>query len=106
VVWCYGLYMASVKATFTLDETTAAQLAHIAERLRRPKSEVVREAILEYSARVDRLGERERLRLLASFDELVPRIRERPEAEVDDELDAIRASRRAGGRRAAGLGDR
>lgn len=94
--------MASVKATFTLDEATAARLTQTAERLQRAKSEIVREAILDYSARVDRLGERERLRLLTAFDELVPRIPERPEAEVDAELEGVRDSRRGGGRRSSG----
>jgi hypothetical protein len=98
--------MASVKATFTLDEATAARLAQTAERLGRPKSAVVREAILDYSERLDRLGERERLQLLSVFDELVPRIPERPEEEVDAELARLRESRRAGGRRRAGRRNR
>lgn len=93
--------MASVKATFTLDEATAARLARLAERLRRPKSQVVREAIIEYSERADRLSERERLRLLREFDDLVSRIPDRPVAEVEAELEDLRESRRAGGRRSA-----
>lgn len=90
-----------MKATFTFDEATAARLARLAERLRRPKSQIVREAILDYSERADRLGERERLRLLRDFDELVGRIPERPLAEVEAELKGLRESRRAGGRRSA-----
>lgn len=90
--------MASVKATFTLDPQTAERLGRTAERLRRSKSEVVREAILDYSERIDRLGERERLRLLEAFDDLVPRIPERTAAAVDAELAEIRDSRRRGGR--------
>ena len=91
--------MASVKATFTLDEITATRLAQTAERLNRPKSAVVREAILDYSERTDRLSERERLKKLRLFDELMPRIRPRTDAEVDAELKAIRDARRTGGRR-------
>ncbi len=91
--------MASVKATFTLDEVTATRLAQTAERLKRPKSEVVREAIMDYSERTDRLSERERLEKLRLFDELMPRIRPRTDAEVDAELNAIRDARRSGGRR-------
>lgn len=91
--------MASVKATFTLDPATAARLARTAERLRRSKSEVVREAILDYSERADRLTEGERLGMLRAFDELVGEIPERPEAEVDAELEAVRESRRRGGHR-------
>ncbi len=91
--------MASVKTTFTLDEATVARLARTAERLRRSKSEVVREAILDYSERADRLTEGERLNMLRAFDELVSAIPERPQSEVDAELKAVRESRRRGGRR-------
>jgi len=93
--------MASVKATFTLDPDTVARLSQAAQRLRRSKSEVVREAILDYSERIEGLGERERRQLLASFDELVPRISQRPAAEVDAELRRVRDARRRGGRGSA-----
>lgn len=96
--------MASVKATFTLDPETVGRLAETAERLRRPKSAVVREAILDYSERAERLSERERRRLLERFDELVPRIPERGEAEVEEEIGALRAARRGGGRGGSGAG--
>lgn len=98
--------MATTKATFTLDEETIARLTQTAERLRRSKSQVVREAILDFSERVDRLGERERLSLLRAFDELVPEIPMRSEAEVDAELEELRESRRAGGRRTVANGAR
>jgi len=90
--------MASVKSTFTLDPQTIARLNATAERLQRSKSEVVREAIRDYSDRAGRLSERERRRMLAAFDELVPRIPQRPASAVDAELDEIRAARRGGGR--------
>jgi len=98
VIWWYGLDMASVKSTFTLDPQTIARLNETAERLQRSKSEVVREAIRDYSDRAGRLSERERRRMLAAFDELVPQIPERPVSEVDAELAAIRGARRGGGR--------
>jgi predicted transcriptional regulator len=94
--------MASVKATFTLDEETALRLSETARRLNRPKSAVVRDAIHEYSERADRLSANERRLMLAAFDELVPKIPRRPAAEVDAELSEIRESRRRGGRRAGG----
>lgn len=94
--------MASIKATFTIDEVTVARLAETAERLKRSKSEVVREAILDYSERADRLSERERRTLLNAFDELLPAILRRPASEVHAELEELRASRRRGGRAAAG----
>jgi len=90
--------MASTKATFTLDPDTMARLAETAERQQRSKSEIVRLAIHDFSERAERLSERERRQLLARFDELVPRIPERPAAAVDAELEAIRGSRRSGGR--------
>lgn len=93
--------MGTVKVTFTLDEPTVARLRDAAERLAKPKSEVVREAIHDFHGRIGRLSERERLRLLRVFDELVPRIPARPLAGVRKELEAIRRSRRSGGRRSA-----
>ena len=90
--------MATIKMTFTLDEATAARLRDAAAALRKPKSEVVREAIADYAERVGRLTEAERRRLLGVFDELVPAIPARPENEVDAELAEIRRARRVGGR--------
>lgn len=86
------------RATFTLDEETEIILRRTAERLSMAKSEVVREAVQEYGARVGRLSEAERLRLLAAFDQHLPRIPERTEAEVEVELEEIRHARRSGGR--------
>jgi hypothetical protein len=92
----------ALKMTFSLDRTTAARLQQAAERTGKPKSEVVREAIADYAARLGRLSERERLELLRSFDRLVPAIPRRPATEVDAELAEVRAARRAGGRRRGG----
>lgn len=91
--------MANIKMTFSLDEASAARLRSTAAALGKPKSEVVREAILDYSQRKGRLGEAERRRLLAAFDKLVPEIPSRPLEEVKQELDLIRQARRQGGRR-------
>jgi predicted transcriptional regulator len=88
----------STKVTFTLDKATIARLNDAAERLAIPKSEVVREAIQDYHLRIGKLGETERRRMLADFDRLVPRIPDRPAAEVQRELDEIRKARRRGGR--------
>jgi hypothetical protein len=93
--------MATTKVTFTLDQATISRLEEAATRLTMPKSEVVRAAIAEYYDRIGRLSERERLRLLRAFDELVPRIPARSAAEVDRELKSVRRARRAGGRRHA-----
>ena len=90
--------MASIKMTFSVDEETAARLREAADALRKPKSQVVREAIADYADRVGRLTESERRRLLDAFDELVPAIPERPEQEVAQELAEIRRARHSGGR--------
>ncbi len=89
----------SKKVTFTLDTGTTDRIALTAARLGMPKSAVVREAVSEYSARAGRLSENERVRLLALFDDLIPRIPKRADHAVQREIVAIRHARRAGGRR-------
>jgi hypothetical protein len=91
--------MATVKMTFSLDETTAAHLNDAAASLHKPKSEIVREAILDYAERVGRLTEADRRRLLRVFDEVVPAIPARPASEIDEELAELRRARRLGGQR-------
>lgn len=91
--------MATTKVTFTLDNTAVARLGDAAERLGRPKSEIVREAILEFYDRIGRLSERERLSMLRTFDELVPKIPPRPAAAVRREIAEVRRARKSGGRR-------
>lgn len=71
------------KMTFTLDRETADRIDYSAERIGIPKSAVVREAISEYVARPGRLTESERVRLLAAFDELIPKLAKRPRLEVN-----------------------
>lgn len=87
-----------VKMTFTLDDATVSQLRRSADRLAKPRSEIVRLAIRDYAQRIGRLSEEERSQLLRAFDELVPRIPARPAAEVEREIRAVRAARRRGGR--------
>lgn len=88
-----------VKVTFTLDDTTVERLRRTAARLAKPQSQVVRDAIKDYEARTDKLGEDERRRMLEIFDRVVPAIRPRPQSQVDAELREIRATRRLWGRR-------
>ncbi|HEV8643163.1 MAG TPA: ribbon-helix-helix protein, CopG family [Methylomirabilota bacterium] len=57
-----------VKLTFSLDETTVAELRRAADRLGKPQSQVVREAIHDYAARIGTFSEEERVRLLKIFD--------------------------------------
>jgi metal-responsive CopG/Arc/MetJ family transcriptional regulator len=88
-----------VKVTFTLDEKTVAKLEDASQRLSKPKSEVVREAVVDYHARIGRLSEQERVRAVRFLSEYLARPPERSQAEVDRELKELRAARRAGGRR-------
>lgn len=87
--------------TFTLDQPTITRLEEAAERLALPKSGVVREAIHEYFDRMGRLSDRERLKMLRTFDVVVSRIPERDVRGVERELRDIRQARRTGGRRTA-----
>ncbi|HEX5432027.1 MAG TPA: ribbon-helix-helix protein, CopG family [Bryobacteraceae bacterium] len=88
----------AVKVTFTLDETTIARLNETAQRLSKPKSEVVREAIQSYHAKSDRLSETERLRMVRVMKEILAKPPTRSRAEVQKELRELRLARRSGGR--------
>jgi predicted transcriptional regulator len=90
-----------VTVTFSLDEDTVDQLRRAATRLGLPQSHVVREAVAEYAARVDRLSERERLHLLGVLEGLGAAPPTRSARAVDDEIKAVRTARRTGGRRSA-----
>ena len=84
------------KVTFTLDETTIRRLCMAAERLKKPKSQIVRDAIADFHDSLGRLNERERQ--LYVLRELVPAIPGRPLAEVEKEIAEIRSARHTGGR--------
>ena len=96
VVW-----RSMVKMTFTLDDKTVAALNQAAQRLARPRSAVVREAIREYGARAGCLSEEERRRMLRSIDAVLRTPPTRSRAAVERELADIRRARRGGGRRSA-----
>lgn len=91
----YGM----IKRTFVLDDDSSEYLDRTAERLGMPKSQVVREALRVYGEQMARLSEEESERLLATFDEAVARLPDRPRSEVEAELEELRRARRAGGRR-------
>jgi predicted transcriptional regulator len=88
-----------VRVTFSLDERTVSEIRRAAARLRRPQSQIVREAVADFAARTDRLSERERRDTLAAIERLRQTRPSRPAAAVDEELRALRVSRRGGGRR-------
>ena len=87
------------KLTFSVDDATVLTLKKTAERLRKPQSMVVREAVAEYAARTGRLTEAERRHLLKAVDQMIAQPPSRPETEVAGELSAVRQARRQGGRR-------
>ncbi len=91
--------MASTKVTFTLDRISIERLQDAADRLAVAKSEVVREAIMEFHDRLGKLSGRERSAMLRTFDEVVPGINGRSAAAVDRELAEVRRARKASGRR-------
>ena len=90
-----------VKMTFTLDDETVSVLRKATERLAKPQSVIVREAIREYGARMGRLGEDERRRMLRSIDAFLAQPPTRTAAAVERELRGLRAARRGSGRRSA-----
>ena len=91
--------MATVKVTFTLDAETVNRLERAAERLSKPKSQVIREAVAEYYQRIGRLSEGEKQRMLRVMDEMLARVPLRSRRDADRELKEIRRARRGGGRR-------
>ena len=90
-----------VKVTFTLDDATVKEIRRTAERLGRPQSQVVREAVAEYAARADQVTERERLHAVTILENLNTPRWSRGGRGVDRELRAVRPARRTGGRRTA-----
>ena len=83
-----------VKVTYSLDDATVRRIRRTAERLGRPQSQVVREAVAEYDARTDRLSEAERLRMLEVLERLRSEPVTRSRAAVAAELREVRRSRR------------
>ena len=83
-----------VKVTYSLDDATVRRIRRAAERLGKPQSLVVREAVAEYDARTDRLSEAERLRMLEVLDRLHEEPLARPRESVEAEIQEIRRSRR------------
>ena len=86
--------------TFTLYDETVVALRKTADRLAKPQSAIVREAIREYGARAGRLGEDERRRMLKTIDALLAQPPPRTAAAVERELRDVRAARRHGRRSA------
>ncbi len=88
-----------VRVTYSLDDATVARIRRTAERLGKPQSQIVREAVAEYAERAGRLSDEERRRALGVLARLRHEAPTRPVGEVDEELSELRRARRAAGRR-------
>ena len=93
VVW-----RSMVKMTFTLDETTVEALKRIANRLQKPQSYVLREAISYYEPHAGQLSKAERKRRVELFDQVVAAIPKKSASAIDRELEDLKLSRRKGWR--------
>ena len=83
-----------VKVTYSLDDATVRRIRRAAERLGKPQSLIVREAVAEYDSRTDRLSEAERLRMLEALDRLREEPVTRSPESIAAEIREIRRSRR------------
>lgn len=84
------------KVTYTLDEETVGRIRKLAERSRKPQSQIVREAIAHYAAREHTLTDDERERKLVILREMASTLPARPHQDVNRELGELRKSRRVG----------
>lgn len=90
-----------VKVTFTLDDDTVRTLRQSAQRLGRPQSAVVREAIAQHAEGIGRLSDQQRVSMLRALDDFAAQLPTRSAAATDAELREIRRARRAAGVRRA-----
>jgi predicted DNA-binding protein len=84
------------KVTFSLDDETLRTLRLVAERKQKPQSLVVREAIVEYAAKDEKLSDVDRTRKLQLIRQLKSAPPTRDAGSVDRELGDLRRSRKAG----------
>ncbi|MDX2178473.1 MAG: ribbon-helix-helix protein, CopG family [Bryobacteraceae bacterium] len=93
--------MGMTKVTMTLDDEAVRQLELTAKRLRQPKSEIARRAIIEFAGQGPRHEPptpEEWARRKAILDRIAALPPSRSQAEVEAELREIREARRLPGR--------
>ncbi len=90
--------MATKKVTFTLDAETVRQIDDAAKRLAKSKSQIVREAVSDYHARIGRMGSRTAEDVKDCSMRWSRESPARPQKEVDAELRQARRARQFGGR--------
>lgn len=99
-VWLYGsMGLMATKVTYTLDDETVERVRKMAQRTRKPQSQIVREAIAHYAGIEDKLTPEERERQLAILRELGPKLPKVSREDVDRELAELHESRRTGWQR-------
>ena len=84
------------KMTFSLDDETVRTLRLLADRKQKPQSVIVREAIVEYAAKDEKLSDAERSRKLQLIRQLRSQPQTRDVSAVDEELAELRRSRKVG----------
>lgn len=84
----------TTKMTFTLDEAAVKALRRAADDLGKPQSWVVREAVMEYGTRGDKMSPEERIQALTTYREIMKTLPRRPHEEVEAELEDLRRARR------------
>ena len=84
------------KVTFSLDDATVELIRAIAERKKRPQSQVLREAVAVYGAQEQKLDDATRERKLRLLDTLMAQPPTRPKGEAKKELRELRRARRVG----------
>jgi len=86
----------ATKVTFTLDDETVDRVRKLAQRNRKPQSQIVREAVAYYQAREDKLSPEEKERILDILKTFASQLPVRTPEDVAGELNEIRQSRRGG----------
>ena len=84
------------KMTFSLDEETVRTIRLLAGRKQKPQSVIVREAIVDYAAKDEKLSDAERSRKLQLIRQLRSQPPTRDASAVAKELAEVRRSRRVG----------
>lgn len=82
-----------MKVSLSLSPEKVELLSDAATRWAKPKSQVVRDAIQEFHAGIDRLSSAERVRMLAVLDEFAAMPATRSDDDVERELEEIREAR-------------
>ena len=85
-----------VKLTVTVDDETAQRLRKLADRKKKPQSQIVREALAYYDANPpdEKTSPEERARLLGVIDAIISRPPDKDPEVTRRELEELRESRR------------